>query len=88
MGQQHDPKAAIDLSAGPFKYEFAFTQSFDYLYPAYIRGQAYLESGDSRSAAVEFQKLIDNPGLCWEFITGPLATFRRKNAFSDIGPVR
>jgi hypothetical protein len=38
-----------------------------------IRGLAYLESGDGRSAAGEFQKLIDNPGLCWDFITGPLA---------------
>jgi tetratricopeptide (TPR) repeat protein len=85
MGQQHDPKAAIDLSAGPFKYEFAFTQSFDYLYPAYIRGQAYLESGDSRSAAVEFQKLIDNPGLCWEYLTGPLARLQLGRAEKLMG---
>jgi len=40
---------------------------------AFIRGLAYLESGDGRSAAAEFQKLIDNPGMCWEYITGPLA---------------
>ena len=26
-----------------------------------------------RSGSASFQKLIDNPGLCWEFITGPLA---------------
>jgi len=30
-------------------------------------------SGDGRSAAGEFQKLIDNPGMCREFIIGPLA---------------
>ena len=59
-------------SAG--QYDLAYTfHSFDYLYPAYIRGLAYLESGDGRSAAGEFQKLIDNPGLCWEYITCPLA---------------
>jgi hypothetical protein len=62
----------------------ACTHSFDSLYPAYIRGLAYLESGDGRSAAGEFQKVIDNPGLllgeCLEetdlprgYITGPLA---------------
>ena len=39
----------------------------------YIRGLAYLESGDGRSAAGEFQKLIDNPGLCLRFVTSPLA---------------
>ena len=72
--QKHDPVAAIDLLRETVQYDLAYTfQSFDYLYPAYIRGLAYLESGDGRSAAGEFQKLIDNPGLCWEYITCPLA---------------
>jgi eukaryotic-like serine/threonine-protein kinase len=71
--QQHDPAAAIDLLRGTVQYDLADTQSFDYLYPAYIRGLAYLESGDGRSAAGEFQKLIDNPGLCVGYITCPLA---------------
>jgi eukaryotic-like serine/threonine-protein kinase len=71
--QQHDPDAAIDLLRGTVRYDLADTLSFDYLYPAYIRGLAYLESGDGRSAAGEFQKLIDNPGLCSGYITGPLA---------------
>jgi len=71
--QQHDPGAAIDLLRGTVQYDLAYTLSFDYLYPAYIRGLAYLESGDGRSAAAEFQKLIDNSGICWGYITGPLA---------------
>jgi eukaryotic-like serine/threonine-protein kinase len=71
--QQHDPNAAIALLRETVQYDLADTLSFDYLYPAYIRGLAYLESGDGRSAAGEFQKLIDNPGLCLGYITGPLA---------------
>jgi tetratricopeptide (TPR) repeat protein len=71
--QQHDPEAAIALLRETVRYDLAINDSFDRLYPAYIRGLAYLESGDGRSAAGEFQKLIDNPGLCWEYITGPLA---------------
>jgi eukaryotic-like serine/threonine-protein kinase len=71
--QKHDPDAAIDLLRGTVQYDLADTLSFDYLYPAYIRGLAYLEAGDGQSAAAEFQKLIDNPGLCWGYITGPLA---------------
>jgi serine/threonine protein kinase len=71
--QHHNPAAAIDLLRGTVQYDLAVNLSFDYLYPAYIRGLAYLESGDGRSAADEFQKLIDNPGLCWQYITGPLA---------------
>jgi len=71
--QKHDPDAAIEQLRGTVQYDLADTLSFDYLYPAYIRGLAYLESGDGRLAAGEFQKLIDNPGLCWGFVTGPLA---------------
>jgi tetratricopeptide (TPR) repeat protein len=82
--QEHDPAAAVDLLRGTVQYDLACTHSFDSLYPAYIRGLAYLESGDGRSAAGEFQKVIDNPGLllgeCLEdrdlrpgYITGPLA---------------
>ena len=71
--QKHDPNAAIDLLRGTIQYDLAYTMSFDYLYPAYIRGLAYLELGDGRSAAGEFQKLIDNPGLCLGYFTGPLA---------------
>jgi hypothetical protein len=46
----------------------------------YCRGLAYLELGDGRSAVREFQKLIDNPGLCGEFITGPLARLQLARA--------
>jgi eukaryotic-like serine/threonine-protein kinase len=71
--QQHDPAAVIDLLRGTAKYDLAFTDSFDFVYPAYIRGLAYLKLGDGRSAAAQFQKLIDNPGLTVKHVTGPLA---------------
>jgi serine/threonine protein kinase len=83
--QQHDPAAAIDLLRGTLPYELANTKSFDYLYPAYIRGLAYLESGDGRSAAGEFQKLIDNPGLCQWFVIGPLARLQLGRAQKLMG---
>ena len=83
--QQHDPAAAIDLLRGTVPYDLADTHSFDYLYPAYIRGLAYLDLGDGRSAAGEFQKLIDNPGLCLEYITGPLAHLQLARAQNMMG---
>jgi len=83
--QKHEPNAAIDLLRGTVQYDLADTLSFDYLYPAYIRGLAYLESGDGRSAAREFQKLIDNPGLCLEYITGPLARLQLGRAEKMMG---
>ena len=83
--QQHDPAAAIDLLRGTAKYDLAFTGSFDYLYPAYIRGLAYLELGDGRSAAAQFQKLIDNPGFTVRHVTGPLAWLQLGRAQKMMG---
>jgi eukaryotic-like serine/threonine-protein kinase len=47
------------------KYDLAYPRSFDSLYPAYIRGLTYLQKGDGRSAAAEFQKILDHPGT-WD----------------------
>jgi tetratricopeptide (TPR) repeat protein len=71
--RQHDPAAAIDLLRGTAKYELAFTGLFDYVYPAYIRGLAYVELGDGQSAAAQFQKVIDHPGISVRHVIGPLA---------------
>jgi len=89
--QERDPEAAIDLLRETVQYELAATTSFDYLYPAYIRGLAYVESGDGRSAAREFQKLINNPGMCWGYIIGPLARLqlgRAKRLMGDNASAR
>src|SRR6202050_5056846 len=82
--QQHDPASAIDLLSGTAKYDLAFT-GFDYLYPAYIRGLAYLALGDGRSAAAQFQKLIDNPGFAVRHVTGPLAWLQLGRAQKMMG---
>jgi eukaryotic-like serine/threonine-protein kinase len=82
---QHDPAASVDLLRGSAKYELAFTGSFETLYPAYIRGLAYLNLGDGRSAATEFQKLIDNPGFSVRHVTGPLAWLQLGRAQKMMG---
>jgi tetratricopeptide (TPR) repeat protein len=38
-------------------------ESGRFLYPVYVRGQAYLEAGKNDEAAHEFQKMLDHPGL-------------------------
>jgi DNA-binding winged helix-turn-helix (wHTH) protein len=83
--QQHDPATAIDLLRGTAKYELAVTSSFDFIYPAYIRGLAYLELDDGRSAAAQFQKLIDNPGFSVRHVTGPLAWLQLGRAQKMMG---
>ena len=50
-----------------------FVNNISCLYPTYIKGQAYLAAGQGRSAAGEFQKIIDHSGLVWNCWTGALA---------------
>jgi len=83
--QQHDPAAAIDLLRDTAKYDLAFTASFDSVYPAYIRGLAYVGLGDGQSAAAQFQKLIDNPGFTVRHVIGPLARLQLGRAQKLMG---
>jgi eukaryotic-like serine/threonine-protein kinase len=50
-----------------------FVNNISCLYPTYIKGQAYLAAGQGRSAAGEFQKIIDHSGAVWNCWTGALA---------------
>jgi tetratricopeptide (TPR) repeat protein len=43
------------------------------LYTPYIRGEAYLSSGQGTAAAAEFKKITDHSGLVWNCWTGALA---------------
>src|ERR1700685_1538240 len=83
--RQHDPAAAIDLLRGTAKYDLAFTGVVDSVYPAYIRGLAYLGLGDGQSAAAQFQKLIDNPGFSVRHVVGPLARLQLGRAQKMMG---
>jgi len=83
---QHDPAAVIDLLRGTAKYDLAAAEEgFDFVYPAYIRGLAYLKLADGRSAAAQFQKLIDHPGLTVKHVTGPLAWLQLGRAQKRVG---
>ena len=66
------PAKAIEILQPALKYELAVS-SLANVQPAYVRGLAYLASGDGRKAAVEFQKLVDNSGVVVSAVTGALA---------------
>jgi hypothetical protein len=51
----------------------AFFNNTSCLYPVYVRGEAYLSAGQGRSAAAEFQKILDHGGIVWNCWTGALA---------------
>ena len=53
--------------------QIQFAQNFSCLYDPYIRGEAYLASGQGDAAAAEFQKILDHRGIVWNCWTGALA---------------
>jgi eukaryotic-like serine/threonine-protein kinase len=55
------------------------------LYPCYLRGQAYLLSGNGSAAAAEFQKFISHHGLVINFPLGALAHLGLARAYALSG---
>jgi eukaryotic-like serine/threonine-protein kinase len=70
-----DAGKAIETLATAAPYELAVTSetvSFA-LYPVYFRGDACLAAKQGATAAAEFQKIIDHPGLVVNELIGALA---------------
>jgi hypothetical protein len=63
-------------------YELALGAS---LYPAYVRGQAYLLAHNGTAATAEFQKLLDHRGTVMNFLTGALAHLQIGRAYAMAG---
>ena len=55
------------------------------LYPAYLRGQAYLAAHNGSAAATEFQKLVDHRGIVINFPLGALAHLGLARAYALSG---
>jgi eukaryotic-like serine/threonine-protein kinase len=51
----------------------------------YVRGMAYLQLHNDSAAAVEFQKMIDHPGVVGNFVTGALAHLQLARAEARSG---
>lgn len=76
--------AAVLMEASS-SFDLAYTGIIPPLYPAYVRGLAYLQAGDARAAAAEFQKVLTRPGLVGRGIIGPLARLQLARAQSAMG---
>jgi tetratricopeptide (TPR) repeat protein len=70
-------------AAGP--YELGNGGVINYLYPAYVRGQAYLLAHNGTAAATEFQKLLDRRGVVLNFVTGSLTHLQIGRAYVMAG---
>jgi eukaryotic-like serine/threonine-protein kinase len=72
-----NPALALSLlqaAASPVEFGIIdFGNNISCLYPAYVRGEAYLAAGQGSPAAAEFQKILDHGGIVWNCWTGALA---------------
>jgi serine/threonine protein kinase/tetratricopeptide (TPR) repeat protein len=59
--QSGNPARAIELLQKVTPYEFGWMAR---VFPNYMRGLAYLQTHQGKEAAGEFQKILDNPGVC------------------------
>jgi DNA-binding winged helix-turn-helix (wHTH) protein/tetratricopeptide (TPR) repeat protein len=77
-----DPKRALELLEPARSYELGqpTPAGLAPLYPVYLRGQAYLSLHDGPAAAVEFQKILDHPGIALNSPLGALARLQRARA--------
>ena len=66
----------------PFDWAAPDALAISTLFPAYERGQAYLAVGDGKKAALEFQKLINHPGMVLNFPLGALARLGLARAYA------
>ena len=68
-----NPERSIELLQTAAPYELTSSSFNGCIYPAYVRGQAYLAAKQGAAAAAEFQKILDHSGLVASCETGALA---------------
>jgi eukaryotic-like serine/threonine-protein kinase len=73
--RHNDPSKAIERLQPAGAYELGYSLPFQFgtMYPAYVRGEAYLALHQGSQAAAEFQKFLDHPGIVLNFPLGALA---------------
>jgi serine/threonine protein kinase/Tfp pilus assembly protein PilF len=84
---QHAPDRAIIALEPALPYELGnpTPEIAGTLHPPYLRGLAYLEQKNGAAAAVEFQKILDHPGIVQNFVFGALAHLQMGRAYALLG---
>ena len=87
MRRRQPIKAIAELQMLTPPLEFTAPSAFlvATLYPTYVRGQAYLASGDGSRAAIEFLKFNDHRSLTINYPLSPLAQLGLARAYSRTG---
>jgi hypothetical protein len=78
--KENDPVAAIEILRSVTPYDLAVTEGLYYVYPAYLRGFAYLQLKRGDLAAAEFRKVLEHSGVGAGFVTGALSILQLARA--------
>jgi tetratricopeptide (TPR) repeat protein len=81
---QKDPSKAIEALQAAVPYDLGPNIS-SFLYPAYVRGEAYLASHQGSQAAAEFQKFLDHRGIVLNSPIGALGHLQIARAYAMQG---
>jgi Flp pilus assembly protein TadD len=84
ISKNNPAQGILDLEAAA-AYELGGTLAFPYLYPVWVRGQAYLAAHNGAAAAMEFQKVIDHSGIVVNQPIGSLAHLGLGRAYTLSG---
>jgi tetratricopeptide (TPR) repeat protein len=84
MAQQAPDRAIVALEPA-LPYELGGPPPGTTMYPAYLRGLAYLSQKNGPAAAAEFQKFLDHPGIVQNFLLGSLAHLQLARAYAMAG---
>jgi eukaryotic-like serine/threonine-protein kinase len=85
---RHDPAHAVEVLEPAVPYELGLAGSSNFtanLFPVYVRAEAYLAAGRSAPASIEFQKLLDSPGLVLDEPIGALANLGLARSYAVQG---
>jgi eukaryotic-like serine/threonine-protein kinase len=79
------PTAALSTLKPVLPYDLGGAGTFiNYVYPAYVRGEAYLKAGDGEAAVSEFRKVLDHRGIVVNFVTGALVHLELARAYVTV----
>jgi tetratricopeptide (TPR) repeat protein len=84
LNKGNSSQAVVYLEAAA-PYELSVAGYINYLYPAYVRGRAYLLARNGTAAAAEFQKVLDHRGIVRNFVTAALAHLQLGRAYAMAG---
>ncbi len=78
---------ALELLQAAAPYDLGNPAPFQLgsLYPAYVRGRAYLKASQAPLAQAEFQKILDHRGVTVNLLPGALAHLQLARAYAQSG---